>query len=91
MIVKLDIYKKTFIKVSDKRLFFNIIKDSFYQRRKRIINSLFSYFQEEINKLKIENILKEADIDKNRRGETLTLEEFAKLSRVWELSKKILL
>ena len=85
MIVKLDIYKKPFIKVSNERLFFNIIKASFYQRRKRLINSLSNYFKEEMDKLKIENILKEADIDKNRRGETLTLEEFAKLSRVWEL------
>jgi 16S rRNA (adenine1518-N6/adenine1519-N6)-dimethyltransferase len=85
MIVKLDIYKKPFIKVSNERLFFNIIKASFYQRRKRIINSLSNYFKEEMDKLKIENILKEADIDKNRRGETLTPEEFAKLSRVWEL------
>jgi 16S rRNA (adenine1518-N6/adenine1519-N6)-dimethyltransferase len=84
MIVKLDIYKKPFIKVSNERLFFNIVKASFYQRRKRIINSLSNYFKEEMDKLKIENILKEADIDKNRRGETLTPEEFAKLSRVWE-------
>jgi len=33
-----------------------------------------------LTKSEIENILTETSIDKKRRGETLTLEEFAKLS-----------
>jgi 16S rRNA (adenine1518-N6/adenine1519-N6)-dimethyltransferase len=45
-----------------------------------LINSLSNYFKGEIAKAEIENILTETNIDKNRRGETLTLEEFAKLS-----------
>ena len=80
MIIKLDIYKKPQVKVGNEKLFFNIIRASFQQRRKRLINSLSNYFKEVLAKAEIENILTETSIDKNRRGETLTLEEFAKLS-----------
>lgn len=80
MIIKLDIYKKPQVQVSNEKLFFNIIRASFQQRRKRLINSLSNYFKEMLAKAEIENILTETSIDKSRRGETLTLEEFAKLS-----------
>lgn len=80
MIIKLDIYKKPQVQVGNEKLFFNIVRASFQQRRKRLINSLSNYFKEVLTKAEIENILTETSIDKNRRGETLTLEEFAKLS-----------
>ncbi len=80
MIIKLDIYKKPQVQVGNEKLFFNIIRASFQQRRKRLINSLSNYFKEVIAKTEIENILAETSIDRNCRGETLTLEEFARLS-----------
>jgi len=80
MIIKLDIYKKPQVQVGNEKLFFNIIRASFQQRRKRLINSLSNYFKEVIAKAEIENILAETSIDRNCRGETLTLEEFARLS-----------
>lgn len=80
MIIKFDIYKKPQVQVGNEKLFFNIIRASFQQRRKRLINSLSNYFKRDIDKTEIENILSKTSIDKNRRGETLTLEEFAKLS-----------
>ena len=80
MIIKLNIYKKPQVQVGNEKLFFNIIRASFQQRRKRLINSLSNYFKGMIAKTEIEYILTETSIDKNRRGETLTLEEFAKLS-----------
>lgn len=88
MIIKLNIYKNPQVQVSNEKLFFNIIRASFQQRRKRLINSLSNYFKGEITKAEIESILTEASIDKNRRGETLTLEEFAKLSM--GMGKKLL-
>jgi 16S rRNA (adenine1518-N6/adenine1519-N6)-dimethyltransferase len=87
MIIKLDIYKKPRVQVGSEKLFFNIIRASFQQRRKRLINSLSNYFRGKIAKTEIENILTETSIDKNRRGETLTLEEFARLSRA--MGKKL--
>ena len=80
MIIKLDIYKNPQVQVGNEKLFFNIIRASFQQRRKRLINSLSNYFKEVIAKAEIENILAETSIDRNCRGETLTLEEFARLS-----------
>lgn len=80
MIIKLDIYKKPQVQVGNEKLFFNIVRASFQQRRKRLINSLSNYFKEVLTKAEMENILTETSIDKNRRGETLALEEFAKLS-----------
>jgi len=80
MIIKLNIHKKPQVQVDNEKLFFNIIRASFQQRRKRLINSLSNYFKGVITKAEIENILNKTSIDKNRRGETLTLEEFAKLS-----------
>jgi 16S rRNA (adenine1518-N6/adenine1519-N6)-dimethyltransferase len=84
MIIRLDIYEKLPVQVSNKRLFLNIVRASFQQRRKRLINSLSNYFQREIAKPEIENILNEIGIDKNRRGETLSIKEFAKLSKAME-------
>jgi len=80
MIIRLNIYTEPPINVGDEKLFLNIVKASFRQRRKRLINSLSNYFYDKINKLEIESILKNINLDKNRRGETLTLEEFAALS-----------
>ncbi|MDD5016305.1 MAG: 16S rRNA (adenine(1518)-N(6)/adenine(1519)-N(6))-dimethyltransferase RsmA [Atribacterota bacterium] len=87
MIIKLNIYKKPQVQVGNEKLFLNIIRASFQQRRKRLINSLSNYFKGVIVKTEIENILTETSIDKNRRGETLTLEEFAKLSKA--MAKKL--
>jgi 16S rRNA (adenine1518-N6/adenine1519-N6)-dimethyltransferase len=84
MIIRLDIYEKLPLQVGNKKLFLNIIRASFQQRRKRLINSLSNYFQREIAKPEIENILNEIGIDKNRRGETLSIKEFAKLSKAME-------
>lgn len=81
MIIKLNIYKKPQVQVGSEKLFLDIIKASFQQRRKSLTNSLSNYFKGVIVKTEVENILTKTGIDKNRRGETLTLEEFAKLSR----------
>ena len=87
MIIRLDIMEKPRIKVDDEKVFFEIVRASFQQRRKRIINSLANYFQGKIDKVEIENILEKTGIDKSLRGETLTLEEFAKLSN--EMGEKL--
>lgn len=80
MLISLKIHSELPVKINDEKLFFNIIKASFQQRRKNLINSLSNYFRDKIKKTEIENILKKIEIDGNRRGETLTLEEFTKLS-----------
>lgn len=75
-IVKLNIRKEKKVKVHNEKLFFEIIKTNFSQRRKTILNSLDSI----ISKEKLKNILEELQIDSNIRGESLTLEQYAQIS-----------
>ncbi|CZR98950.1 Ribosomal RNA small subunit methyltransferase A [Clostridioides difficile] len=66
--------------VHNEELFFKTVKASFGQRRKTLLNSLGGLGF--LNKDEIREILKEADIDEKRRGETLSIEEFAVLSNI---------
>lgn len=66
------------VELIDEKLFFEVVKGSFSKRRKTILNSLSTFG--EFNKEVIEKALIQADIDPKRRGETLTIHEFANLS-----------
>lgn len=72
-IVKLD-NPRVYVKDEDK--LFKIIKENFTKRRKTILNSLSNVIEKE----KLQEILKELNIDENTRGENLTLEQFAEIS-----------
>lgn len=70
-------------KVIDEDFMFVVSRGSFVQRRKTILNNLQSSLPN--GKLKKEVILKafeQIGMDPGRRGETLTIEEFANLSNV---------
>lgn len=68
------------VDVGDERLFRRLVKAAFGQRRKTLWNCLkaadFAGNEDELRRT-----LAEAGIDEKRRGETLSLEEFATLSR----------
>ena len=67
-------------KVSDEEFFIKIVRSSFGQRRKTILNSLTGAgFPRE----KVLKSLQSADINFERRAETLSIEEFIKLSEVF--------
>lgn len=66
--------------VHNEEIFFKTVKASFGQRRKTLLNSLGGLGF--LNKDEIREILKEANIDEKRRGETLSIEEFAVLSNI---------
>jgi len=76
-VIRLDILEKPKVYVKNKELFFSIIKIAFSQRRKTLLNSIVnsSLFTKE-GALKMFESLQ---IDEKRRGETLKLEEFAKI------------
>ncbi len=63
------------VNVEDERLFFSLIKKSFSQRRKTISNSLKAVTKH------IKVALDSAGIDYRRRPETLSMEDFARLSK----------
>ncbi|MFH1239158.1 MAG: rRNA adenine dimethyltransferase family protein, partial [bacterium] len=77
-ILKIDILKKPRIKVKDEKMFFRVVKGAFGQRRKTLLNSLAHSLG--LDKDSLAEVLKKNDISPTRRGETLSLEEFGKLS-----------
>lgn len=67
--------------VKDEDFLFKVSKGSFVQRRKTILNNLQTSLPNGKEKKEIiVAALEEANIDPRRRGETLTIEEFARLS-----------
>ena len=78
-VIKLDILKKTRVLVQNEKLMFDIIKAAFGKRRKTLLNALASStlgFEKET----IRQVLSRSGINEERRGETLTIEEFADLA-----------
>ncbi|MBO6209464.1 MAG: 16S rRNA (adenine(1518)-N(6)/adenine(1519)-N(6))-dimethyltransferase RsmA [Schwartzia sp.] len=65
------------VTVQDEKLFFRVVKASFGQRRKTLSNALKPLG---FSKAQIEDALLGVGIDSTRRGETLSLEEFAAIA-----------
>ena len=77
-VVKLAFRDRPAVDVKDEKMFFKTIKAGFSQRRKTLLNCLSANFPND--KAGLVSILESIDIDPRRRGETLSLAEFAKLS-----------
>jgi len=80
-VVHMKILEKPSVDVGDERLFFKLVKTAFSQRRKMLSNSLKNIRSD------IKELLTEAGIDHQRRPETLSIEEFARLSDLFENPK----
>lgn len=79
-VIVLHIREEKKYNVDNEDIFFKTVKASFGQRRKTLLNSLGGLGF--LNKDEIKEVLKQSNIDEKRRGETLTIEEFATLSNV---------
>lgn len=77
-VVKMAFRDEPAVSVKDEKLFFRTVKAAFSQRRKTLLNCLVANFPQ--NKEEITKIMTSVGIEPTRRGETLSLEEFAKLS-----------
>lgn len=81
-VIGLRIRREPLVSVRNEPLFFRMVRAAFSQRRKTLANALSSSLFGGKRKAELENLLKEIGIDPNRRGETLTLEEFAQVSDI---------
>jgi len=81
-VLRLDVRKECPVDLVDEKMFFRCVKAGFGQRRKTLLNSLQGMG---IDKEIIRSCLAAADIDEKRRAETLSLDDFARISN--ELSK----
>lgn len=82
-ILRLTLRKTPPVDVEDEEFFFHLVKASFAQRRKTLQNNLKGHFKGQFEKETINEVLKEANIEPNRRGESLSIEEFAHLANIF--------
>lgn len=74
-VLKLRVLDNPSVEVRNEKLFFRVVKAAFSQRRKTLLNCLVSGFS--IPKQDMSDLLEANGINPARRGETLSLEEFA--------------
>jgi len=67
------------VAVQDEARFFRLVRAAFSQRRKTLLNTL-STAEAGLSRAEAEALLRRCGIDPGRRGETLSLEEFARLA-----------
>lgn len=78
-VIKLKVRKNEKIHVENEKLLFNIISKSFMQRRKTLSNALLNNNIMK-NKDDVKKMWTELGMDENVRGESLTLEQFGKIT-----------
>lgn len=78
-VIKLTVRDKPAVQVEDEAFFFKVVQSAFTQRRKTLINNLMMLTGKE-KRPELTALLESIHIDPIRRGETLSLEEYAKLS-----------
>ena len=79
-VIKLERYKQPPVEVADEHLMFRIIRASFNQRRKTMMNSVGNSNEVNVTKEALAAALKKCGLPLTIRGEALTLEQFAQLT-----------
>ncbi|MCV4235924.1 16S rRNA (adenine(1518)-N(6)/adenine(1519)-N(6))-dimethyltransferase RsmA [Virgibacillus sp. LDC1] len=81
-VIRLAVREQPPVSVEDEGFFFEVVQASFAQRRKTIANNLKSRFFPGEGRERLEQLLQQAGIEPSRRGETLSIEEYARLSNI---------
>lgn len=79
-VIRLTRHTEMPVQVKDEKLMFRLIRASFNQRRKTLVNGLKNSGELDFSKEEITQAISELGKSETVRGETLTLEEFARLS-----------
>ena len=77
IVIRLEKLDNPRVEVQNEKLFFDIIRNAFNMRRKTLWNGVKNIG---LPKEKFEEAFSEANVDPKRRGETLSIEEFAALA-----------
>ena len=81
-VIRLTCHKKPPVKVKDESFMFNIIRASFDQRRKTLVNGLGNAAFLPVTKEQVAEALEKMELSPTIRGEALSLEQFAELSNL---------
>ena len=87
-VVRLHVRKAPPVDVCDEALFFRVVRASFAQRRKQLLNGLSAAFFAEWSKERLAELLTQAGVDPRVRGETLSLARFADIANVLYSARK---
>lgn len=79
-VIRLQKYEIPPVKVKDEKLMFRLIRASFNQRRKTLVNSLKNSSELTYSREEVERAVTECGLSPTVRGEALTLEQFAALA-----------
>ena len=79
-VIRLTRYETPLVKAQDENYLFTVIRASFNQRRKTLVNGLSNAGSVGVSKEKIAEVLTQMELPLTVRGETLTLEQFTELS-----------
>lgn len=79
-VIKLTRYQEPPIVAKDEKFMFSLIRASFNQRRKTLVNGLTNASELKVTKSSILDALEKMALPETIRGEALTLEQFAELS-----------
>lgn len=81
-VINLTLHTDSSMIVTDEHLMFRLIRASFNQRRKTLVNGLFNSQELSFSKEDILKALETQGLSENIRGEALTLEQFAGLANI---------
>ncbi len=81
-VIRLKLHDKPVISVKSEEMLFKIIRASFAQRRKTLMNSINNSGELNFTKEQVASALNQMGLPQTIRGEALTLEQFAKLSDI---------
>ncbi len=81
-VIRLTRYEKPPVEVNDERWMFALIRASFNQRRKTLVNGLTNAPELKVSKERVLEALEKMELLPTVRGEALTLEQFAVLSNI---------
>jgi len=79
-VVRLSLRERPAVDVPDTDWFFQVVRASFAQRRKTLLNNLQALMPH-VSKADLAEVLQTKGLNPTRRAETLSLEEFAILSQ----------
>lgn len=81
-VIRLTRHEQCPVEVEDEKFMFRVIRASFNQRRKTLANGLNNAPDIQVSKEDIAKAIEELGVGASIRGETLTLEQFARLSNI---------
>ena len=81
-VIRLTCHEKPPVEVKDEGFMFNLIRASFNQRRKTLVNGLTNASFLSVTKDQVAEALEKMELSPTIRGEALSLEQFAQLSNI---------